>query len=598
MKRNKFKFFISVLLLNILFLQNISFAYSYYVMPSVGGASVGFGAGGNGKKSGSFGVNSGSSNRDSAWVNDMTEITGANVDIAVAGKTSITGAMIDGGDNLHLTTNELEFKDLHDFERVGETGFGVSTSVGVSTDKGETSLHPNGETSLTLKDTGHDREQITRATIGEGVIEVGGKVADDAELSGLNRDTTKAQEITKDITTGALDATASIDNRVFTSEGRSDILDTTVNILDNIKGAASNFANDVVDIYNNPLKIVRDLGDALNESINNFAKTLNINANNSDEYQDELIEKLKETEEQLKDKNLSEQQKIKLAEEIEQISSLVIQIETGTIECSKGNCTPKFDNINNYAVDENGNMFDPPVLCRANGTCAQLTKLENDQTRVWKKTEDLDLKIKLDSNGNPVIVKGAAYLSNFGKYDVVSIGSIHWSAADISKNGNVTGGGLSYLLDAAEKDFPEFYKEYITIAGTDNNGKANINNNSLISDSNKLEKLEKLAIKYENNEEFKKFENAVAYNVYYERPVSKLPQDIQNRINNLPIEAKQIIMSTYVQYGEGTNRIKQAFNAIDNDYMALSYIISKKDPYSSRKVIEFDILNKEYDIKN
>ena len=192
-------------------------------MPSVGGASLGFGAGGNGKKSGSFGVNSGSSNRDSAWVNDMTEITGANVDIAVAGKTSITGAMIDGDDNLHLTTNELEFKDLHDFERVGETGFGLSTSVGVSTDKGETSLHPNGETSLTLKDTGHDREQITRATIGAGVIEVGGKVADDTELSGLNRDTTKAQEITKDITTGTLDATASIDNRVFTSEGRAEI---------------------------------------------------------------------------------------------------------------------------------------------------------------------------------------------------------------------------------------------------------------------------------------------------------------------------------------------------------------------------------------
>ena len=104
-----------------------------------------------------------------------------------------------------------------------ETGFGVSTSVGMSTDKGETSLHPNGETSLTLKDTGHDREQITRATIGAGVIEVGGKVADDAELSGLNRDTSRAQEITKDLTTGALDATASIDNRVFTSEGRAEI---------------------------------------------------------------------------------------------------------------------------------------------------------------------------------------------------------------------------------------------------------------------------------------------------------------------------------------------------------------------------------------
>ncbi len=81
------------------------------------------------------------------------------------------------------------------------------------------SLHPNGETSLTLKDTGHNREQITRATIGAGVIEV----AQGSDLTGLNRDITKAQEITKDITTGTLDATASIDNRVFTSEGRAEI---------------------------------------------------------------------------------------------------------------------------------------------------------------------------------------------------------------------------------------------------------------------------------------------------------------------------------------------------------------------------------------
>ena len=212
-------------------------------MPSEVGASLGFGAGGNGKKSGSFGVNSGSSNRDSVWVNDMTKITGANVDIAVAGKTSITGAMIDGDDNLHLTTNELEFKDLHDFERVGETGFGVSTSVGMSTDKGETSLHPNGETSLTLKDTGHDREQITRATIGDGVIEVGGKVVDDAELSGLNRDTTKAQEITKDLTTGTLDATASIDNRVFTSEGRAEIAREHEGLGENVEKVAGDMWN-------------------------------------------------------------------------------------------------------------------------------------------------------------------------------------------------------------------------------------------------------------------------------------------------------------------------------------------------------------------
>ena len=116
----------------------------------------------------------------------MTELTGKNVDINVAGKTSLTGAMIDGSESLHLATNELEFKDIHDFDKTKEDGFGVSTSVGISTDSGKTNLHSNGETSLTLKDTGNDKEQITRATIGEGVIEVAGG----SDLTGLNRDTT------------------------------------------------------------------------------------------------------------------------------------------------------------------------------------------------------------------------------------------------------------------------------------------------------------------------------------------------------------------------------------------------------------------------
>ncbi len=86
------------------------------------------------------------------------------------------------------------------------------------------------KTSLTLKDTGNDKEQITRATIGEGVIEV----AQGSDLTGLNRDTTKAQEITKDMTTGALDATAAIDNRVFTSEGRADIAEQHEKLGENL----------------------------------------------------------------------------------------------------------------------------------------------------------------------------------------------------------------------------------------------------------------------------------------------------------------------------------------------------------------------------
>ena len=195
-----------------------------------------------GKNSSGFGVNSGLSNHDSSWVNDMTELTAKNVNIDVAGKTSLTGAMIDGSESLHLATNELEFKDLHDFERSNETGYGVSTSVGITTNKGETNLHPNGKTSLTLKDTGNDKEQITRATIGEGVIEVAGG----SDLTDLNRDTSKAQEITKDITTGALDASASIDNRVFTSEGRADIVKQHENLGKNLSQIGNGLRNNII----------------------------------------------------------------------------------------------------------------------------------------------------------------------------------------------------------------------------------------------------------------------------------------------------------------------------------------------------------------
>ena len=116
-------------------------------------------------------------------------------------------------------------------DRSSERGFGVATSIGISTNKEKTSLHPNGKTSLTLKDTGHNREQITRATIGDGEIIVGG--VSNPELDGLNRDTSKVQEITKDMTTGTLDATASIDNRVFTEEGRNSIADEHEDLKEN-----------------------------------------------------------------------------------------------------------------------------------------------------------------------------------------------------------------------------------------------------------------------------------------------------------------------------------------------------------------------------
>ena len=77
------------------------------------------------------------------------------------------------------------------------------------------------------------------------MIEVGGKGAD-AELAGLNRDTDMAQEITKDITTGTLDATASIDNRVFTSAGRSEIAREHKGLGENLSQIGNGLRNNII----------------------------------------------------------------------------------------------------------------------------------------------------------------------------------------------------------------------------------------------------------------------------------------------------------------------------------------------------------------
>ncbi len=218
-----------------------------------------------GKGSGGIGFNTGKSNHDSSWVNDMTELTAKNVDINVAGKTSLTGAMIDGSESLHLATNKLEFKDLHDFERVGETGFGLSTSVGVSTDKGETSFHPNGSTTITMKDKGSEREQITRATIGRGNITVGGE--SNLDLEGLNRDVSVSQEITKDKITGALDGSMTIDNRVFSGEGWRSIIEDHTNLVGNTIKTLAGITNTVVNPFVTAYQVLTDDKIKLNETI-------------------------------------------------------------------------------------------------------------------------------------------------------------------------------------------------------------------------------------------------------------------------------------------------------------------------------------------
>ncbi len=62
-----------------------------------------------------------------------------------------------------------------------------------------------------LKDQGNEKEQLTKATIGNGKIIVGGQEQTEEDLQGLNRDVNNSQTITKDQITAALDAELNVD---------------------------------------------------------------------------------------------------------------------------------------------------------------------------------------------------------------------------------------------------------------------------------------------------------------------------------------------------------------------------------------------------
>jgi len=196
-----------------------------------------------GRNSSGGGFNVGSSHSDSLWVNDVTTLTGGTVEINVEGRTTVTGAVIAAGtydndnnftasDQLTLNTGELVFSNLYDFSTNNESGFGLQTNLGGNVWAGDQNLHQGGSTTVTLKNTGDEKAQTTHATIGGGNITVGGN--SNPDLAGLNRDTVAAQEITRDMTTGALDGSFTIDNRIFTSDGREQIAGQYENFINNL----------------------------------------------------------------------------------------------------------------------------------------------------------------------------------------------------------------------------------------------------------------------------------------------------------------------------------------------------------------------------
>ncbi|CAN7330527.1 hemagglutinin repeat-containing protein [Pseudomonas brassicacearum] len=155
--------------------------------------------------SGSVGY--GQTTGETNWVEQQTSITGKNkVDIRTEDHTQLDGALIaaDNG-NLKLDTGTLGFSDIAGKDK--EHGYYLN--VGGSYSKGGGGAQDSSQVGKGEKDKNgwsisgweyeKDRQQTVRATVGAGEVVVRNDSKTGADsTAGLNRDVSKAYEITKD----------------------------------------------------------------------------------------------------------------------------------------------------------------------------------------------------------------------------------------------------------------------------------------------------------------------------------------------------------------------------------------------------------------
>lgn len=155
-------------------------------------ATVSVGVGASVSGSVGYGQTTGKTN----WVQDQTRITAGNkVDIRTEHHTQLDGALIAAENgNLKLDTGTLGYSDIAGKDK--EHGYYLNVGGSWSqTSGGKSETHGN----LSGWEYEKDREQIVRATVGAGEV----NVRQDAEtgkdsVAGLNRDLDKAYEITRD----------------------------------------------------------------------------------------------------------------------------------------------------------------------------------------------------------------------------------------------------------------------------------------------------------------------------------------------------------------------------------------------------------------
>uniref|UniRef100_UPI0028A6C279 hemagglutinin repeat-containing protein n=1 Tax=Pseudomonas nitroreducens TaxID=46680 RepID=UPI0028A6C279 len=214
-------------------------------------ATIGPGAG----VSGSVGV--GKTTGSTNWVERQTSITAADkVDIRTEKHTQLDGALIasDRG-NLKLDTETLGYSDIagKDKEHSYYVNVGGSTKAGggkelALQDDSQVGKGKPGESGWSISgyDYEKDRQQIVRATVGEGEITVRGDAQSGTDsTAGLNRDVDKAYEVTKDheertdiyASGSSLEAVA--DPVGTLNKWKNDIVNAPENTIDTIKQVAA-----------------------------------------------------------------------------------------------------------------------------------------------------------------------------------------------------------------------------------------------------------------------------------------------------------------------------------------------------------------------
>ncbi|MGV7928471.1 MAG: hypothetical protein AB2L13_06135 [Spirochaetota bacterium] len=143
--------------------------------------------------SGNFGGNFSVSSSTKKWVTEQTSLTGNSVNIYVENKTTLKGAVIASTSN-DLTLDTGSFEYIHIKDKDISYNFGGGANAGANyTGKPD---EKNNTWSVNASYGFSQKRQTNFATIGEGTIIVRDGNTD---LSGLNRDITKAQYGTVDI---------------------------------------------------------------------------------------------------------------------------------------------------------------------------------------------------------------------------------------------------------------------------------------------------------------------------------------------------------------------------------------------------------------